>query len=206
MTDVKITEYTELTTPATEDMLEIVDDPSGSPISKKVSVGNLLLTNDNFSIVGSDFSLTAGSGVQSALPTTGDVFTLAASTTYEVEGVYFISKSGTTCTTALALALAGGASITFLQMQVTAHNTAANTTGATLAGTLVNQVASTVINATAVGEVAIRFKGLIRMNAGGTVTPQVNFSAAPTAPTMKAGSYISFKRIATTNNTQGSVA
>lgn len=206
MAEVKITDYTELTDPAVADVLEIVDDPAGTPISKKVTVESLLNVPNNWSLCGTDFSLSAASGVQSAFPTTGDVFTLAASTTYEIEGVYFISKSGTTCTTALALALAGGASITFLQMQVTAHNTAANTTGATLAGTLVNQVASTVINATATGEVAIAFKGLIRMNAAGTVTPQVNFSAAPTAPTMKAGSYIRFTRIGTTNNIQGSVA
>mgnify|MGYP006340379529 CR=1 FL=1 len=208
MADVKITEYTELTDPAVADVIEVVDDPAGTPISKKVKLETVLNIPNNWSLIGTDFTLSAATGVQSAFPTTGDVFTLAASTTYEVEGVYFITKSGTTCTTALALALAGGAVLTFLETHVTPHNAAANTTTPTLAGTLVNQVASTVINATAVGEVAIRFKGLIRMAAGGggTVTPQINFSAAPTTPVMKAGSYISFKRIGTTNNVQGSVA
>ena len=206
MADIKITEYTELTTPAEVDMLEIVDDPAGTPISKKVSVKSLLDTRLNYSIVGSDFTLSAATGVQSAFPTTGDVFTFAAATTYEFEGEYFISKSVTTCTTALAFLLAGGATITFISYNVVAANVAANVTGATLANTLVNQVASTVINATAVGEVAIAFKGIIRMNVAGTVTPQINFSAIPTTPLMKTGSYIKFTPIGTTNNVLGTVA
>lgn len=38
----KVTELTALTTPAGEDLLLIVDDPSGTPISKKVTIANLL--------------------------------------------------------------------------------------------------------------------------------------------------------------------
>jgi hypothetical protein len=37
----KVTELTALTAPAGEDLLLIVDDPSGTPITKKVSVTNL---------------------------------------------------------------------------------------------------------------------------------------------------------------------
>lgn len=37
----KITQLTELTAPITTDMLAIVDDPSGSPVTKKVQSGNL---------------------------------------------------------------------------------------------------------------------------------------------------------------------
>ena len=42
MADSKITALTALTTPATEDLLAIVDDPSGTPITKKVTIANLL--------------------------------------------------------------------------------------------------------------------------------------------------------------------
>lgn len=38
----KVSELTALTSPAGEDLLLIVDDPSGTPITKKVTVSNLL--------------------------------------------------------------------------------------------------------------------------------------------------------------------
>ena len=42
MANIKITELAELTAPTTDDLLEVVDDPAGSPISKKISISNLL--------------------------------------------------------------------------------------------------------------------------------------------------------------------
>ena len=38
----KISELTALTTPAAVDLLVIVDDPTGTPVTKYVTVGNLL--------------------------------------------------------------------------------------------------------------------------------------------------------------------
>lgn len=40
----KITELTALSTPANSDVIPIVDDPTGSPVTKKVSVANLTKT------------------------------------------------------------------------------------------------------------------------------------------------------------------
>ena len=42
MADQKITQLTEVTSPTTDDMLAVVDDPSGTPITKKLSILNLL--------------------------------------------------------------------------------------------------------------------------------------------------------------------
>jgi hypothetical protein len=42
MADQKITALTALTTPATEDLLPIVDDPSGTPITKKATIADIL--------------------------------------------------------------------------------------------------------------------------------------------------------------------
>lgn len=41
MADAKITQLTELTTPATEDLLPIVDDPAGTPATRKITLANL---------------------------------------------------------------------------------------------------------------------------------------------------------------------
>ena len=41
MADKKITQLTALTAPANTDLLLIVDDPSGTPISKKVELGDI---------------------------------------------------------------------------------------------------------------------------------------------------------------------
>jgi hypothetical protein len=204
MADVKITELTVIT-PVETDILPVVSDPAGTPITKKTTIKSILEQRINYSLAGTDFTLTAGTGAQAAFPTTGDVFTLVANTTYEVEGVYYISKSGTTCTTALLFPLTTAVA-TFIGLNVFAFNAAANTTTPTVAGTWVNQLTATVVNATAVGEVAIKFKGLLRITTAGTVTPQIQFSAAPTTPLMKAGSYIKFTPIGTTQNVQGAFA
>lgn len=53
MADAKITELTELTTPAAADVVAIVDDPSGSPETKKITYSNL---EGNLSITASQVS------------------------------------------------------------------------------------------------------------------------------------------------------
>src|SRR3990172_7649367 len=42
MAESTIWDLTELTTPATEDLFYIVDDPGGSPLSRKITIANLL--------------------------------------------------------------------------------------------------------------------------------------------------------------------
>jgi hypothetical protein len=205
---IKTTELTELTTGLTTDVLPIVSDPGGTPVTKKITVKSLLEAPVLYSIVpAANFSLGTGTSVQSAFPTTGDVFTLEGATTYLFEGMYFIDKSGTTCTTGMAFALGGSASITSIKYVAIAQNVAKNTTGATHGSVWVDRVAATVVNATATTAVYIKFNGIIRMNVAGTVTPQIIFSAAPTSPVMVADSYIKFTKVGTNvENTVGSVA
>ena len=170
---------------------------------------NGIIPSTQYSVVASDFTLTAALGVQSAFPTTGDVWNLAGITLYEVEGSYTLTTGTTTTkTTALAFALAGGASINFINLQVIGYNSVPNTVGTAQGTTAMTQVSSTVITATATtAGVQFFFKGVMSMTAGGTVTPQINFSANPGGTNlMKAGSYIKFTKLgANTFSTIGAV-
>lgn len=146
-----------------------------------------------------DFTLAAASGVQSVFPTTYDVWTLEGNTTYLMEGQYILNTGATTHTTAMAFALGGGASIVTDGLQYTTilWSAAANTLTTTQSTTHVSGVASKVLNATSTAVYTlIQFKGLLRMNAGGTVTPQIAFSANPTGTNLaKIGTYIQFTPI-----------
>lgn len=206
--EVKVSELDIASTINETDLVPTTVDPSGTPSSKAAQWKTILDKRLNFSIVpAAELSLTAGTGAQAAFPTTGDVITVAPLTTYKFEGQYRITKSGTTCTVAMLFALAGGASVTSLLYHAQGHNLAVNTTGQTQDTIHVSQVTATVITSTSTGEVFIKFEGLIRVNARGTITPQIQFSAAPTTPVMKADSYIMFTPIGgNTENVKGSFA
>lgn len=153
------------------------------------------------------FFLAAATGVQSCFEAAGDVWNLNGNTSYDVEGMYAIQKSGTTCTTAIAFELGGGASITRIKLMVLSHAAAADTTSTANNTTEITQISSTVVTISSATRVLIHFKGMIRMNAGGTLTPQINFSAIPTTPFMGAGSYIKFTPLGTdTQNRLGNVS
>jgi len=149
------------------------------------------------------YALTAGSATQAAFPSNKDTWTLEGSTSYYFEGSYTISKSVTTVTTAMSFTLGGGASVTSIRYVVNAFGGANNTTVTVVNNTVIVTVASVIVTATGVGQFTIFFKGIIRMNAGGTVVPSIKFSGTPTTPVMEESSYILFTPIGT--NVQNSV-
>lgn len=170
---------------------------------------NVTTRTPMYAIIDSDFTLTAGTGVQSAFPAGYDVWTLEGSTTYEFEGKYFMTLGTTSRTTALAFALGGGASVTSIRYEAMSWAGQANATLTAQSSVWVDRVASTVVQAATTNTgTFIKFHGIIRMNAGGTVTPQINFSANPTGTNlMKANSYIKFTPIGLGNvTTIGSVS
>ena len=208
MTDIKITELVAISPLAETDILPIISNPLGAPVTEKVTLKEILDKRLNYSIQRADsFSLGTGTTAQSAFPTTGDVFTLAGSTTYKMEGLYLIEKSGTSCTVGLAFAMGGGTTITSMKYVAQGANTAKNTSAATQFSAWVDRVTATVVTPTASTDTYIKFSGIVRMNVGGTVTPQVIFSAAPTTPIMVADSFIQFTPIGTdTENVMGAVS
>jgi len=153
------------------------------------------------SILQGDGNLSEASGVQTwagSDRTTQDVFTVTANTTYIVEGSYYINTGTTTHTTAMAWST--GATITDFQYKVILWSAAANTLTTTQSTVHVSGVASKVLNATATTVYTIiQFKGTIVVGGtGGTITPQINFSANPTGTClMKRGSWISFSKFGT---------
>ena len=158
-----------------------------------------------YSIVASGgFALGTGTGAQSAFDTPGDVWTLAANTTYEFEWIIRITKSGTTCTLSAGFALGGGGSVTSVIINAIGGSGASGNAGVIWGYVNIGGGQVTVTSAT---NALVTLKGLIRMNVGGTVTPQITFSASPTSPVMAAGSHIKFtKWNSDVTNTRGTVA
>lgn len=144
----------------------------------------------------SDFTLSAASGVQSVFPAACDVVTLEGSTTYHMRGLYILNTGATTHTTAMAFAL-GTATVTSWEYVANLWSAAANTISTTQSTTHVSGVASKVLNATSTAVYTIiQFEGFVRINTGGTITPQINFSANPTGTNLtKVGSFIRFDKM-----------
>ena len=144
-----------------------------------------------------DFTLQAASGVQACLTAANDTLTIAAATTYEFEGQYILNTGSITHTTAMAFLLAGSATVSSFEYTTILWSAAANTISTSASFTHVSGVASKVLNATSTAVyTTIKFKGVMRTTLGGTITPQIAFSANPTGTNrMKTGSFIKFTPI-----------
>jgi hypothetical protein len=147
------------------------------------------------SLLQSDGTLNAASGVQTwcgTNKTAQDVFTVSANSTYLVRGKFFINTGAITHTTAIAWALSG-ATVADFQYQVILWTAAANAIATAQSTTHVSGVASKVLNATSTAVYTIiQFEGILVVTNGGTITPQINFSADPTGTNlMKRGSWVS---------------
>ena len=74
MADKKITQLTALTAPANTDLLLIVDDPSGTPVSKKIELGDIFgeTAQTSFSVINvtATGNTTLGGAVVRITPTT----------------------------------------------------------------------------------------------------------------------------------------
>jgi hypothetical protein len=152
-----------------------------------------------------DFTMANSSSAQSPFEAARDVLTLTGATTYEMEGqVTITGMGGTTRTTALEFD-AGGATLTSIYYEATIATGAANTVSTVFNSFTAVAATAQVLNATVTtAAMTIRWKGLVRVNAGGTFIPQIKFSADPTGTILcKKDSY--FKIWAIGSNTVGSV-
>ena len=181
--------------------------------SSVLGAGNLVvsasatgvLSDLQMSILQSDGTLNAALGVQTwagTNKTAQDVFTVAANSTYRVRGRWIVNTGATTHTTAMAFALAT-ATVTDFQYQVLLWNAALNGIATVQSTVHASGVASKVMNATsALVFTNIYFEGIMVVGTGGTVTPQINFSANPTGTNlMKRGSWISYELLGANTGT-----
>lgn len=141
------------------------------------------------------YTLTNGTGAQAVFNTGMRTITLQAATTYMFEGQYLITTgTATTHITSMSFVLTT-ATMTNCTWSVVSGAPAALNAGTSGAFTSIfNSVAGGAINTTqAIANKVITFRGIMRVNLGGTLVPNIAFSAAPgvTCSTL-IGSYIKF--------------
>jgi len=114
-----------------------------------------------------------------ATPTTG-ALTVAATTSYLVDALIFLNM-GTTNTRTVSFSLAGAGTATFTSAAFeTSYVTGASGTLATPQNTFWTSATGGIMNASSTTATAyFRVKGIIRVNASGTIIPAITFSAAP---------------------------
>lgn len=144
-----------------------------------------------FTVLAADFNGTDVNTAQPVFDTAQDVITLAASTTYEFEAEYWITRAAGTTSHTTAVLFGGTA--TFTSVGYLAQVT--NPTGNVLAnvqhiwGEAATALVLTAANTSATEHLLIKIKGRIRTNAAGTLIPQFQYSAAPGGvPTIKRNS------------------
>ncbi len=136
--------------------------------------------NADFCILSSDYTLSDVNTAQQAFnSTTNGAITLLGAQTYGFEAQYLITNTGTTSHT-WAVLFGGTASFTSIAYSVQAYTATSNALTA-VSGIYATAASATVVTAastSATENVVIKLRGVMRINAGGTVIPQVKLSAA----------------------------
>lgn len=148
-------------------------------------------------VLSSNFPLANSNISQNAFPTSSDVYTLTANKTYFFKGKFLIANGSTSHTTAMGWVVASGLNISSMEYVVKLFSSSLNGVSTASSNVQVSGTASKVLNAanTAVTTI-IEFEGVLRCTTGGTLTPQLTFSAAPGGTNqMKMGSFIEFTEI-----------
>lgn len=132
-----------------------------------------------FTTADADFTGTNVNTAQPVFDTAQDVLTLAAATAYKIDASYYIRTTGTT-SHQLGLLFGGTATFTNIDGVYSSTNAATAVLGAVSA---IPFAVATVINVSPATATAthhyVTIKGIIRVNAAGTIIPQYQWSAAP---------------------------
>lgn len=158
-----------------------------TPVSGRGVSPSVMLT-----AVQADFTLVNGTAAQNAFPIPQDTITTQTSTTYFFEGQYIINSGTTTHITSMSFS---GTSVIAAMNFTTVSTGIAAPPVVPVRAQDTNYFAAAAggnINATSVSPYTIvTFQGMLRVTTGGTLIPQITFSAAPgNTNLMKAGSYM----------------
>ena len=137
---------------------------------------------------------------------TNGAVTLAASTTYMMEGVYYITRAAGTTSHTLSTLFALGGTLTSIAYTAETTSTTGNSLGAVsrIYATAATGTVVTAASTSATENITVTIRGIVRTNTAGTFTPQIQYSAAPGgAPTILTNSF--FKLTPIGNNTVATV-
>ena len=146
-------------------------------------------------------TLSDTTSAQQVFSTPGYV-SLAASTTYQFEAVYYITRAaGTTSHTTSTLFNVSSALLNIAYTaDVTTSTGVALTAVSRIYGTAATALVVTAASSSATENLVITLKGIMRTSAATDVTPQFQYSAAPGgAPTVLTNSYIKFIPLGTSS-------
>lgn len=151
----------------------------------------------------------AGTDVATAqpwFPATGAV-AVEANTLYEFEGILRTSRSAGTTSHTTSLLFGGTATLTSILYRAYTNtgDTVANGTCNVAAIEVATAVAVKGASTSATEQISIRVRGVVRVNAAGTLIPQFQYSSAPGgAPSVLANSFFRLLKLgAGTDTTQG---
>jgi hypothetical protein len=171
----------------------VISTPS-TAIQSRVPAGTGVTPTVQIICPSADFNLLNQTATQAVFNTPQDTITLQASTTYMFEGLYLLSTGTTSHSTAMSFVLTTATMTNCTWITHTSPNTALNAPAAGIATAIFNSVAGGNCNSVTVNQyLMIRFQGMMRVNAGGTLVPNIAFSAAPGGTnTTLVGSYLKF--------------
>ena len=118
--------------------------------------------------------------------------TLAASTTYFMEGVYYITRAAGTTSHTLSTLFALGGTLTSIAYTAETTSTTGNALGAVsrIYATGATAAVVTAASIDATENITVTIRGIVRTNSAGTFAPQIQYSAAPGGvPTILANSF-----------------
>ena len=179
-------------------------DPSATFLAGEVASGSgyvptmqIICPNGNIGL--NDSALAQDAFPDGMLSESLDVINLVSATTYRFRGFYYLSTGIVSHATSMSFRSAGGLSVATIHWSTLTHTmgaipTTPTTTQASNYFAVIGGGACNTANTNPT--TIIRFDGVVRVTTGGTFTPQITFSVAPTGSNvMMQGSFIEFYAI-----------